>query len=593
MTELDQHNFQHLSRRSIIPLLPPSFAKPPAVHEQRLLAEDDTALDAKVDDLPDLNNVQGDVIHLFPKKAEVFVFFRIADVAQFKTALRTFKVSSSNDVIQFLHTVGLEKRKAQGRKIGLISKSFTQIAFTRMGMNFMNEREPTGDPRFDTHAMRDDREFLGDQAQWDKLFDKPHPDPVHGSANDDEGALHGVISIAGSDSDNAKQAADAAKAHFGTAIVVRSNATINGQARPGDWAGHEHFGYQDGISQPALRGLSKPWPGQIVVDPGVIVMGYKGDPVLDDPYAPIKRPLWARDGTIMVFRKLEQFVPEFDDYLDRNGRRWKEFAPGGASCELTDKEGAELWGARMIGRWKSGAPVQRCPVRDDPAMGKDNNRNNDFDYHIRDDPKISPDVLTGYYCPFIAHTRKTVPRSLDPYIQRRFMDAAMIVRAGLPYGIEVTDKEKKAKQSDPDMRGLLFVSYQAGLDQGFVRQTTVFGNNDWFPTTSLIPSRHGQDTVIGGPPVPGSASDYTEVQFTGKPSALPKTGQEVNWTLVSKESGETISVTGFAGVKPTGAQPPPGVPQEFFVTSHGGEYFFVPSIKTLRMWANDGKTGGL
>ena len=90
-----------------------------------------------------------------------------------------------------------------------------------------------------------------------------------------------------------------------------------------------------------------------MVDPGVVIMGYKGDPVLDDPYAPVKRPEWARDGTIMVFRKLEQFVPEFDDYLERNGRRWREFAPGGEACNLTDKEGAELWGARMIGRWKS------------------------------------------------------------------------------------------------------------------------------------------------------------------------------------------------------------------------------------------------
>ena len=213
MTELDPHNFQHLSRRSIIPICPkPIVDRPAAALAHRLPAED-----AEVDVLPDLNNVQGDVIHLFPKvcstlwcllalpdfssfpqKAEVFIFFRITDVAQFKTALQTFQVSSSNDVIQFLHTIGLEKRKAQGRRIALIPKSFTQIAFSRMGMNFMNERDLTGDPRFDTHAMRDDREFLGDQAQWDKLFDKPHPDPVHGSANNDEGALHGVITIAGS-----------------------------------------------------------------------------------------------------------------------------------------------------------------------------------------------------------------------------------------------------------------------------------------------------------------------------------------------------------------------------------------------------------
>ena len=59
----------------------------------------------------------------------------------------------------------------------------------------------------------------------------------------------------------------------------------------------------------------------------------------------------------------------------------------------------------------------------------------------------------------------------------------------------------------------------------------------------------------------------------------------MNWKLTSQTTGEKISVTGFAGVKAAGAVDPPGVPQEFFVTSHGGEYFFVPPISTLKMWA--------
>lgn len=84
-----------------------------------------------------------------------------------------------------------------------------------------------------------------------------------------------------------------------------------------------------------------------------------------------------------------------------------------------------------------GAPVQICPVRDDPAVAADPNRNNDFDYHIRDNPNVSPTALTDLYCPFTAHTRKTVPRNLDPYIQHSFLESGMIVRAGLPYGIEV------------------------------------------------------------------------------------------------------------------------------------------------------------
>ena len=102
--------------------------------------------------------------------------------------------------------------------------------------------------------------------------------------------------------------------------------------------------------------LCQPRPGQVQVDPGVIICGYKGDPIVDDPNAAVKRPAWAKDGTMMAFRKLQQFVPEFDDYLAKNGKRWKEFSPGGVSDNLTDQEGAELWGARMIGRWKSVSP---------------------------------------------------------------------------------------------------------------------------------------------------------------------------------------------------------------------------------------------
>lgn len=63
----------------------------------------------------------------------------------------------------------------------------------------------------------------------------------------------------------------------------------------------------------------------------------------------------------MVFRKLQQFVPEFDGYTAKNGLRWREFAPGGAADNLTDKEGAELFGARMVGRYKSVRPDTNYP----------------------------------------------------------------------------------------------------------------------------------------------------------------------------------------------------------------------------------------
>lgn len=104
-----------------------------------------------------------------------------------------------------------------------------------------------------------------------------------------------------------------------------------------------------------LSGLTEPRKGQLQCDPGVIIMGYKGDVIFDsaDPKIP-KRPAWTKDGSLMVFRKLEQDVKGFEDYCKQNSGRWKDFWPSGTvGKDLTSQEGADLWGARMIGRWKS------------------------------------------------------------------------------------------------------------------------------------------------------------------------------------------------------------------------------------------------
>lgn len=83
-------------------------------------------------------------------------------------------------------------------------------------------------------------------------------------------------------------------------------------------------------------------------------MGYPGDPVRDDPDIKVKRPAWTKDGTILVFRKLEQLVVSFEDYLARAGPRWREFIPGGdISPPLTVVEAKGLFGARLVGRWQS------------------------------------------------------------------------------------------------------------------------------------------------------------------------------------------------------------------------------------------------
>lgn len=89
------------------------------------------------------------------------------------------------------------------------------------------------------------------------------------------------------------------------------------------------------------------------VDSGVILMGYTGDPVFDNKKLPVtfKRPAWTKGGSMMVFRKLEQDVEGFNKYLEKNQKKWSDFVPSGTT--LSDKEGREYFGARMLGRWKS------------------------------------------------------------------------------------------------------------------------------------------------------------------------------------------------------------------------------------------------
>lgn len=93
------------------------------------------------------------------------------------------------------------------------------------------------------------------------------------------------------------------------------------------------------------------------------------------------------------YRQLSQLVPEFNKFLQDN----PIVLPG-----LDREHGSELAGARLFGRWKSGAPIDIKPTEDDPELGADPQRNNDFDF--------SDTLHSQTRCPFAAHIRKTNPR---------------------------------------------------------------------------------------------------------------------------------------------------------------------------------------
>ena len=58
------------------------------------------------------------------------------------------------------------------------------------------------------------------------------------------------------------------------------------------------FGYLDGVAQPHIDGFGQAFPGQLTIDPGVILVGETGDT------ASSRRPSWAKDGSFMAFRQL-------------------------------------------------------------------------------------------------------------------------------------------------------------------------------------------------------------------------------------------------------------------------------------------------
>ncbi|KAH7912670.1 hypothetical protein BJ138DRAFT_749872 [Hygrophoropsis aurantiaca] len=503
-------------------------------------------------ELPDTREVQGDVYARLPKIYQAFIFFIISDASAFKAALKSYKPTTTYDVTQNLRSI--YTAKAAGREVDI---PMTQIAFSRVGINTLGEKGRTGDPRFDKGSMREDKYILGDRSDWDDVFEK--------------GGTHGVIMVCAKGQATYSQGKQAIINQFKSSIkVLKTSDIIEGNVRPGVNKGKEHFGYQDSLSQPALRGLSHAFPGQLQVDPGVIVMGYKGDPVLEDRNAP-QRPDWTKNGSMMVFRKLEQDVLGWNNYLKKYGPYWREFTtvPDEASPPLNDAEGAEFFGACLVGRWKSGTPLCLAYFRDTvPPIGADSEKTNDFDYARDLPPSLQKQGPSNRYCPFTAHTRKTAPRNLDPYIDRKYLESAVIARSGIPYGSEFSDSTKD------DKRGLLFVCYQSSLDNGFYLQTTGFAGNDYFPVTSLVPQRHGQDPILGGPEA------VSNVDGTGNISAE---GQ-VSLVIQQKNTSDTYTVTGWAKKRDTSAKPP--FEPEYFVTSRGGEYFFVPSVSTLQKWAN-------
>ena len=128
----------------------------------------------------------------------------------------------------------------------------------------------------------------------------------------------------------------------------------------------EPFGFRDGIGQPAIEGtgIAGTNPRELPLKAGEFILGYEDE--TGDVVSPPQPEALGRNGTFMVIRKLHTRVAAFRQYLRERA--------GNAADE-------EMLAAKLVGRWRSGAPLALSPERDDPQLGADRNRNNA--YHVR------------------------------------------------------------------------------------------------------------------------------------------------------------------------------------------------------------------
>ena len=274
---------------------------------------------------------------------------------------------------------------------------------------------------------------------------------------------------------------------------------------PFDYA-HDHFGYRDRLSQPVIEGSGdEPTPGSgAPLKAGEFILGYP-DETGSSPALPQPEAL-SRNGSFMAYRRLEEHVGRFREFLREHGSTPAE---------------QELVAAKLMGRWRSGAPLVLAPDKDDPALGADPRRNNDFNYK-HEDPQ-------GYAVPLGSHMRRMNPRDTAANMNRRRM-----IRRGATYGPYLPE----GTPEDGKERGIAAFVICASLIRQFE-----FAQNVWVNDRNFHELGNERDPIIG------TQDGTLEFKIPKRPIRRKITGLPA------------------------------------FTSVRGGAYFFLPGLKALRWLA--------
>ena len=378
-------------------------------------------------------------------------------------------------------------------------RRWVTLAFTWQGLKALGVEQDLLDtfPDAFREGMAARASILGDTGA-------NHPEQwVGGLAGDD---LHAIAILFARDDAEYRRCVGVHDELLARTAGVRSLSHLDLNANPPFDHAHDHFGFRDRLSQPVMKYSGEdPTPGSgDALEPGEFILGYPDE---EGPPRDLPQPeVLSRNGSFMAYRRLQEHVGLFRSYL---------------SDHADTPERQELLAAKFMGRWRSGAPLVLAPKEDDPELGADPMRNNDFDYGTMDPH--------GYACPLGSHARRLNPRDTAHYMNRRRM-----IRRGATYGPALPD----GAPEDGVDRGIAAFIICASL----VRQFE-FAQNVWINDRTFHELGNEHDPICG-------TQDGT-LDFTVPSRPIRKVHE--------------------------------GIPA--FTTLRGGAYFFLPGIRALHYLA--------
>ncbi len=460
----------------------------------------------------EIDDIQGHILVGFRGPYQEIVGFRLdpAALGPARTALLPWANRVTSTRTALARRNAAKEAEAAGAPLPASDSVMMAMALTAEGLSCLNAAARPEDPDFLAGAARS-------AATLSDVTDPSNGVPLGWVYGDVPERIPDVLVIFGGDSETAVRGmADTLIADLDRLATIALRDT--GVRLPED---KEHFGFVDGISQPAPRGriaedtalvhralppgdpiagrFARPgrplvWPGQYLFgEPTQLADSLAPGPIAGGVGTALK------NGSLLVLRRLRQDVAAFQRGMENLAA---SFAGQGLSAD------AATVAAWCVGRWSDGTPLVLSPDAPDPSIGGNIHRRNGFlfsqaldsaDLRLPDGSEVrfpgSPADLFGQACPFFAHIRQVNPRD-DPvdFGGHGITLQAQMLRRGIPYGPAWTGAD------DGVDRGLIFMAYQTSIANQFHRLMKRWVNDNTAPL-----SRSGIDPVIGADKSPGRA----------------------------------------------------------------------------------------